>query len=66
MGPELFVAMLACGIASGAVGALVVLKRRLRVYLLKLNDEMSELRKNTDTLTRELEEVKRKQSEPQP
>ena len=60
MGPELFVAMLACGVASGAVGALVMLKRRLHVYLLKLSGEVDELRKTTDTLTRELEEVKRK------
>jgi len=60
MGPEFLVAMVAIGIASGAVGALAVLRKQLHIHLLKLSGEVDELQKTTDTLTRELEEVKRK------
>ena len=60
MGPELFVATLALGLASGALFGLRNLTVRLRIYLLKSEDDVKELKTEIDDLKRELEEVKGK------
>jgi len=61
----MFVATFALGGVACLAVVLGMLKKRLQIYLIKLSDEVGELRKTTDDLKRKLEEMERKQSEPQ-
>ena len=59
--PVFFIAILALSVAVGAVFGLRNLTNRLRVYLLKSEEEINELKKTVADLKRELEEMKGKQ-----
>jgi len=63
--PVFCIAIFAATVAVGTLFGLRNLTNRLRVYLLKSEDEINELKKTVADLKRELEEVKEKQTEPQ-
>ena len=59
METALFVAIVV-GMLTSIMVIWGVFRKRLRIYLLKLSDDISELQKNTDDLKRKLEELERK------
>jgi len=59
METALFIAIVV-GMLTSIVVTWSMFRKRLRIYLLKLSDDISELQKTTDDLKRKLEEMERK------